>query len=122
MPGIRSSLGKKLERGTKSPESISWKTFSHCLLEQQGPEPPQEEQDCWDELYDILEACGRPGVSEQISASGFASAGERRALARKLFVAALAEWVNMHDVHAPFPMGPAGKDQACATVENEHSA
>ena len=84
--------------------------------------PPQDEQDCWDELYDILEACGRPGVSEQISASGFASAGERRALARKLFVAALAEWVNMHDVHAPFPMGPPGKDQACATVENEHSA
>ena len=46
----------------------------------------------------------------------------RRALARKTFVAALAEWVNMHDLHAPFPMGPPGKDQACATVENEHSA
>ena len=122
MPGVRSSLGKKLERETRSPESISWKTFSHCLLEHQGPEPQQEEQDCWDELFDILKACGRPGVSEQLSAPGSASAAQRRALARKLFVAALTEWVNMHDVHAPFPMGPPGKDQACATVENEHSA
>ena len=37
MPGVRSSLGKKLERETKSPESISWKTVSRFLLEQPTP-------------------------------------------------------------------------------------
>ena len=47
---------------------------------------------------------------------------ERRALARKTFVAALAEWVNMRYLHATFPMGPPEKDQACAAVENEHAA
>ena len=136
MPGVRSKLGKKQERQTKSPESISWKTYAHCMLEDQAAEPKQEEQACWDELCDILEACGRPGLAEQISAPCSASAVdaeqisapcsasavERRALARKLFVAVLAEWVNMHDVHAPFPMGPPGRDQACATIENEHSS
>ena len=75
-----------------------------------------------DELSAILAACGRPGVAEQISAPNSASAGERRGLARKLFVASLAEWVNMHDLHTPFPMGPPGKDQACASVEDEHSS
>ena len=44
-----------------------------------------------------------------------------RAFARKLFVSALAEWVNMHDLHKPFPLGPPSKEQSCATVENEHS-
>ena len=38
-----------------------------------------------------------------------------------LFVAALAEWVNMHDHHKPYPLGPPGKDQSCAHVEHEHS-
>jgi hypothetical protein len=46
---------------------------------------------------------------------------EKRATARKLFVAALAEWVNMHDLHRPFACGPPSKDQPCASVENEHS-
>ena len=49
---------------------------------------------------------------------------ERRktcAQARKLFVSALAEWVNMHDLHRPHAMGRPSKDQACAVVENEHS-
>ena len=53
---------------------------------------------------------------------GSASVEARRALARKTFVAALVEWVDMHDLHAPFPMDPPGKDQACAAVDNEHSA
>ncbi len=34
-------------------------------------------------------------------------------------VAALAEWVNMHDVHHPF--APPSVEQSCATIENEHS-
>jgi hypothetical protein len=136
--GVRSKLGKKLERTTKSPESISFPTFAHCLLGQSLPTQEQK-QDCWDELRDILQTCGRPGsaenicapgsasadeqhAAENINAPGSASADERHAAARKAFVAALAEWVNMHDVHAPFPMGPPGKDQACATVDDEHSA
>ena len=36
-------------------------------------------------------------------------------------MAALAEWVNMHDLHLPFPMGPPGREQACACIEHEHS-
>ena len=50
-----------------------------------------------------------------------ASSEARRARARVLFVAALAEWVNMHDHHKPYPLGPPGKDQSCAHVEHEHS-
>ena len=38
----------------------------------------------------------------------------RRARARSLFVAALAEWVNMHDYHEPFPNGPPSAHQTCA--------
>lgn len=122
MPGTRSSMGKKLEREARSPESISWKTFSHCFLEPQNSETQLEDQSCWDELRDILDACGRPGLAEQLSAARSASASQRRALARKLWVCVLSEWVNMHDNHTPFPMGPPGKEQPCATVDNEHSA
>ena len=82
----------------------------------------EEEQACWDELGEILEGCARPDWPKEVCTPGSASVEGRRALARKTFVAALAEWVILHDLHAPFPMGPPGIDQACATVENEHSA
>ena len=36
-------------------------------------------------------------------------------------MAALAEWVNMHDWHKPFPQGPPARGQACCAVENENS-
>ena len=36
-------------------------------------------------------------------------------------MAALAEWVNVHDLHKPYAMGPPGKDQRCARVDDEHS-
>ena len=42
----------------------------------------------------------------------------RSARARTVFVAALAEWVNVHDYHEPFPNGPPGVHQTCATEEN----
>ena len=45
----------------------------------------------------------------------------KSARARKLFVAALAEWANMHDLHQPFALGPPSVEQSCATIENEHS-
>ena len=33
----------------------------------------------------------------------------------------LVEWVNMHDLHKPFAMGPPAKYQRCAHVDGEHS-
>ena len=129
--GVRSKVGKKLERQSRTPENISWRTFTHCLLGHLDLPPEKEEQACWDELSEILEASGRPGWPNEICVPGSAgadvapgSAGVdgRRAVARKVFVAALAEWVNLHDLNAPFPMGPPGKDQAGVTVDGEHSA
>ena len=64
----------------------------------------QEEQACWDELGALLDVCGTLALAEEFRAPGPASAdavpgsasiGSRRALARKAFTAALAEWVNM---------------------------
>jgi hypothetical protein len=115
--GVRSTLGKKKEKLTISPESISWRTFAHCLLGSLELPTEQEETECWDELNRILEMCGRSGAPTP----GSASVHERRSLARRTFVAALAEWVNMHDLHLPFPMGPPGREQACACIEDEHS-
>lgn len=102
---------------------------------------------CWTELYHILNECGRiappeswenagaevhPAIreeqAEQRSHSGQALPAtdeqkeQQRAYGRKLFVATLAEWVNMHDLHRPFALGPPSKDQPCASVDNEHSA
>ena len=76
---------------------------------------------CWEELDRTLIECGRCGSSE-LGQSLTAGDQGRRANARKMFVAALAEWVNMHDLHRPFPLGPPSKDQPCTSIENEHSA
>ena len=50
-----------------------------------------------------------------------ASPSEKRASARNLFVASVAEWEGMHDLHKPFPLGPPAKGQHCCAVEHEHS-
>ena len=50
-----------------------------------------------------------------------ASSEARRVRARMHFVAALAEWVNMHDLHKPYALGPPGKEKPCAHVAHEHS-
>ena len=47
--------------------------------------------------------------------------GEKTAFARKVFVSVLAEWVNMHDLHKPFALGPPAKGQPCAAVDNAES-
>ena len=44
-------------------------------------------------------------------------ADHRRARARSAFVAALAEWVNMHDYHEPFPNEPPTSHQSCAAED-----
>ena len=59
---------------------------------------------------------------ETCSEPSSASSEAKRAQARLHFVAALAEWVNMHDLHKPYAMGSPGKVQRCAHVDDEHSA
>ena len=123
--GTRQKLGKKKEKEQSSPETLSYKTLAHCLLGCLDM-TEIEEGHCWDELNHIVQNCSR-NVNASEPALGSPGATEeekeqRRAHARKLFVAALAEWVNMHDLHKPYALGPPGKDQACAAVENEHSS
>ena len=121
--GIRIKLGKAREREFRSPEAISYRTYAHCLLEGLDLSGAEEEQ-CWDELLEIMRGCSRieeAKLKEEILGPISASAAQKRARARKHFVAALAEWVNMHDSHKPFALGPPGKEQSCACVDDEHS-
>ena len=51
--GVRQRLGPAEEKQVRSPESISYDTFAHCLLG--GLELPTEAGDrCWGELVEIL--------------------------------------------------------------------
>ncbi len=79
-----------------------------------------------EELDHILRSCSRVPDGGSIGPCLASPSAEDKtkvqANARKVFVSALAEWVNMHDLHRPYAMGPPSKDMACATVENEHSA
>ena len=122
--GLRQKLGKKQEKERPSPECISYKTLAHCILETLDVSDAEEEQ-CWAELEHILDQCGRAHDAWTMRPRPESQdENEKRhahAQARKVFVSALAEWVNMHDLHRPYAMGPPGKDQACAAVENEHS-
>ena len=130
--GVRQKLGKKIEREKPTPETLSYEALSHCLLggkpvTWQGLEEDQRKQEesrAWDELVSILTECGRGGATRDIwrGMKNSENQDEKRATARKLFVATLAEWVNMHDLHRPFACGPPSKDQPCASVENEHSS
>ena len=112
------------ERKVRSPESISYEAHAHCLLH--GLElSGEEEARCWEELQEILKGCSRAtatSLEENLFEPSSASSEARRAQARLHFVAALAEWVNMHDLHKPYAMGPPGKEQRCAHVDDEHSA
>ena len=58
---------------------------------------------------------------QSIHADRCLSRNAKCARARRAFVAALAEWTQMHDYHAPFAHGPPNKGQSCAKVDNEHS-
>ena len=121
--GIRIKLGKAREREFRSPEAISYRTYAHCLLEGLDLSGAEEEQ-CWDEFLEIMRGCSRieeAKLKEDILGPISASAAQKRARARKHFVAALAELVNMHDSHKPFALGPPGKEQSCACVDDEHS-
>ena len=99
--GVRQRLGPAEEKQVRSPESISYDTFAHCLLG--GLELPTEAGDrCWGELVEILGGCSRIAVdalAAEFGGPGSASLEARRSRARLHFVAALAEWTNMHDLH-----------------------
>ena len=133
--GRRQQMGKAAERQSPSPECLSYETLMHCLLES-GDFVPESDERCWLEPDEIFGACGRGDLTNPQdeanteharesrpgeSRPGSASREMKSARARKVFVAALAEWVNMRDVHRPFALGPPSVEQSCATIENEHS-
>ena len=121
--GVRQGLTHAEDKRVRQPESISYEAHAHCLL--RGLQMSGEDEDrCWNELQEILQGCGRATeerLQEVLGEPSSASSEARRARARIHFVAALAEWVNMHDLHKPYALGPPGKDQSCAHVEHEHS-
>lgn len=123
--GLRQKFGKKQEKGQPSPECISYKTLAHCVLGTLDVSDAESEQ-CWAEFDHILEQCGRAKdactARLRLASCDENEKGHAHAQARKVFVSALAEWVNMHDLHRPYAMGAPGKDQACAAIENEHSS
>ncbi len=121
--GRRQALGPTREKQVRSPESLSYEAHVHCLLNGLDVGSAQDAR-CWAELLGILEGCSRiprEVLQAELGEPGTASSETRRARARLRFVAALAEWVNMHDLHKPYAMGPPGKDQPCAHVDDEHS-
>ena len=125
--GPRIKLGRKAERERPSPESLSYLALRHCLLDGAATNTEAKEEQVWCELDHILTACGRAGASADPVRTASSSPGsasdpsQRRAAARTAFVACLAEWVNMHDLHKPFPLGPPSKEQPCCSVDQEHS-
>ena len=116
-------MGSIEEKNVRSPESISYEAHAHCLVGSPATSDSDEAR-CWDELMDILEGCSRmsgEALRAELREPGTASSEARRAAAREHFVACLAEWVNIHDLHKPYAMGPPGKDQQCAHVDDAHS-
>ena len=109
-------MGVKAERATTSPECISSQALTHCLLKS-GLVDDDENAHCWDELNDILFNCSRLGKcspdGKVLHGDGL-SLDELRATARTIYVSALAEWVNMRDLHEPFANGPPAAHQSCA--------
>ena len=93
------------------------------LLGRISEDMPESE---WSELDRILCGEGSDGEMQEYwrntkaAAAGLSQAA-RCARARRIFVATLAEWTQMHDFHAPFAQGPPNKGQSCAKVDNEHS-
>ena len=114
--GPRKEMGVKAERATTSPECISSRALTHCMLKS-GLVDDDENAHCWDELNDILFNCSRLGKCTpdgMILHGDGLSLDALRARARTIFVSALAEWVNMHDLHEPFANGDPAPHQSCA--------
>ncbi len=143
--GPRTKAGKKAEKELASPEMLSHRALAHCLLGGLNNLDEVAAGECWEELENIFLDTARaseawsdfqkarrneedlvpPGSASErqgeAATPGSAIREEKAAFARKLFVSALAEWVNMHDLHKPFAQGPPAKGQQCAAVENAES-
>ena len=65
-----------------------------------------------------LAATDSDAKAEPVEGDGTQTREQKSAWARKTFVAALAEWVNMHDLHEPFANGPPSAEQSCAVLEH----
>ena len=101
----------------RSSEFISNEAHAHCLLGSPATNEAQEAR-CWTELMDIMEGCSR--MSGDALRAELGGPGRHAAVCEH-FVACLAEWVNMHDLHKLYALGPLAKDQPCAHVDDEHS-
>ena len=132
-PGRRAVLGKAHERKYASPEMISEAAFLQCLLGQQAPAPGSaggDEEKLWVEFDAIISGHEAEERADPMAASWKEATRQGHPLddkakacrARRVFVATLAEWMQMHDFHTPFANGPPSKGQSCAKVDNEHSA
>ena len=97
----RIQLGRALERETPSPEFLSYVAMRHCLLGGLAEITPEEDDRCWQELGHILKSCSQEQAG--LATSSASEASHESADARNRFVACLAQWVNMHDLHKPFP-------------------
>jgi DNA replication protein DnaC len=113
--GPRKAMGKDGDRCSLSPESISTESLRSML---KTSSDAVIENAVWSELAEILRGGWGDAIADSIGGVPEFSA----ARARHAFVAALAEWTQMHDLHDPFPQGPPAKCQACAKVDNEHSS
>ena len=75
------------------------------------------------ELQELAEASNGQRYWADIAEMLFSAAPEERmrgkVQCRLLLVGMLAEWLQMHDLHEPFAMGPPSKSQACCKVEND---
>ncbi|CAK0867486.1 unnamed protein product [Prorocentrum cordatum] len=121
--GVRQGIGPAREKQVRSPESISHEAHARCLLGSLDSGGADSDR-CWADLVDVLEGCSRTPrevLEAEFLEPGSASLEARQARARLRFVAALAEWVNMHDLHKPCAVGPPAKDQPRAHVDDERS-
>ena len=124
---VRSSLSQGGSVASNPPEKQPDRMDGTKGLESTSPDSadavPLQELAAWGELADIIRV-GKLKDSwpiEDASLQGPEHRAARASVARRAFIATLAEWVQMHDNHLPFPMGPPDKSQACAKVENEFS-
>ena len=92
--GVLQQMGSAEERKVRAPESISYETFAHCLL--QGLEMNAEEDArCWGELQEILHGCARGSTTDMnellVEPSSASSEAKRANAPRKVIEAGMEE-------------------------------
>ena len=129
-PGRRLQMGKTVERSCPAPDMLSERSLRMLLAVYpdnggslvEMPQGPGSGPTAWQELDDIFAGDGEMCRYWQETQEDLKLLPcSKLARARRVFVAILAEWMQMHDYHTPFANGPPAKGQSCAKVENEHS-